>query len=235
MKISTISKAAMTVAISASLYGFASAQTVSLFTTQDDFAGWASNSSFSTAVGTAGDTDDSTINGLGNTTNPGGTGTAGALDVTWLSGTFSNFQGANESGNAAFTNAWNTAVADGWLLEVDYTVVSIATPNNGGYFDLQGFDPSSTDGYYQVFNPTSGAFSQTIGSVNTAIYTLSAADNSTVPAAGGFFALGFNINQNLGESIDIDNIRLVNPAPEPASMALLGLGAIGLITRRRRK
>src|SRR6516162_4426470 len=55
-----------------------------LYTTQEDFASAISASSTNVTVGppgTLGDSDSSTVNGLGNTSNPGGAGTAGALFV----------------------------------------------------------------------------------------------------------------------------------------------------------
>ena len=56
----------------------ANSWSATLFTTADGFSNWASNAQMTLNSGPSGDTDGSTINGLGNLTNPGGTGTAGA-------------------------------------------------------------------------------------------------------------------------------------------------------------
>lgn len=42
------------------------------------------------------------------------------------------------------------------------------------------------------------------------------------------------VGQGVGSSVGFDNVGVIVPVPEPGSIAILGLGALGLITRRRR-
>ena len=40
--------------------------------------------------------------------------------------------------------------------------------------------------------------------------------------------------QPVGSSVGFDNVGVINPIPEPASAAVIGLGLVGMIARRRR-
>ncbi len=93
-----------TALITASAYA---AGGVSLWTTMDDFsvvpsgnAGWnAGNAGEQTLTPvTTPDSDGSAIDGAGNFTTPGATGTPGALSVQWGSGTFNFFYGPDLTG-----------------------------------------------------------------------------------------------------------------------------------------
>ncbi|MDB5326625.1 MAG: hypothetical protein JWM57_2194, partial [Phycisphaerales bacterium] len=68
----------------------AQANAAVLFTTQQDFTGWGVGSTNPGAPTLLGDTDSSTVNGLGNTAAPGGAGTAGALTITIPAGSTFN-------------------------------------------------------------------------------------------------------------------------------------------------
>jgi hypothetical protein len=52
--------------------------------------------------------------------------------------------------------------------------------------------------------------------------------------SGYFYSDGFGFNTGGTASVQLDSID-TTPAPEPASVALLGLGAVGLLARRRRR
>ena len=206
----------------------------SLFTTANDFAGWtADGTTFTVASTSATDLDGATVNGLGNTTAAGGAGTAGSLSMQWISGTYDYATySPGEQGNAAFLSALENATT----LTFDYTTPPAGT---GNYFGL-GIVVNAQGRFDQLFPASTtslgGGVSQATINWSSEAATLIAQQASN---GGGFsyFQLGVIFNSNFtptGDPFNVDNFQ-VTPAPEPATLALAGLGGAGMLLMRRRR
>jgi hypothetical protein len=219
----------LSVGVAAILMQSASAQT-SLFTTTGDFA--SGSGSIIVAPTTSVDYDGSTINGLGNTTAPGGAGTAGSESLTWVSGSYDYaYFSPGEQGNAPFIAALENAST----FTFDYQT---PPPGTGSYFQL-----NLVLNYQGGFDTLSGTTTSLGGgwTQNAINFTSEAASLIAAQAANGggfsYFQLGVNYNSNYNtpsSPFSVDNFT-VTPAPEPTTLALIGLGAVGLMAIRRRK
>ena len=132
----------------------ASGRAQELFTTQEDFTGWQDNNGGTLLVGTpvaSPDSDGSSTNGLGNTTNAGGTGTPGAEQIAWLpaAGSYSFLYSPGEQANTGFLAAIDPGSSAGNL--VSYS----------GVIKLDSNLPSGSLGVILNYN---GNFSQFFGS-----------------------------------------------------------------------
>ena len=215
-----------------------------LFTTYDDFAGWSGSIGTTAGQSTAWDFDGSTINGLGNNGNAGGAGTAGSLsivgpptgtwtDVAWSPGEawLPLFMHAVDPGSLASWNAEagygpGTTVAYSGMIQMTYTF-----PDNegGSYFQL-GI-AFNYDGNWNAFFGSSIAYSSVNGQNTTTVdipYTING-----VNAGLTYFNMGIMYNSDYAPVLPfyVDQIQI---APEPSSLALFGLGALGLAWLRRR-
>lgn len=90
--------------------------------------------------------------------------------------------------------------------------------------------------YYDAINP-SYSITPTPGTTYTTTIALAAPNQANI--AGGYPINGLNFqidpaNVNGNYTITLDSIEIV-PAPEPTSLALVGLGLTGLAVLRRRK
>jgi len=102
---------------------------------------------------------------------------------------------------------------------------------------------AAVDTYYAWFNTDPSLFANNANtpSISTASVTNSGADLSSVNAlrfqAGGFNGNGTNAFFTVDEIRLGDSFMDVTPTPEPATMALFGIGAVGmtLLIRRRNK
>jgi hypothetical protein len=214
------------------LFTGVSVQAQVLFTTQDDFSSWTFAGGAS--VGTAGDTDFSTVNGLGNTTTPGGAGTAGALTVTGIPASgWSPVSSQNQNGNAAFVST----LANSATLSLTYTLASDITTGSGGYWQIVPVMNSSA-GYAQIHNDS--FFSVANGTLSAGTHTVTY--NVTGAPSGSLSYYQLLLVMNTGgtglaggyNQVSIDNI-VVTPIPEPASIALCAMGLVsGLVLIRRK-
>lgn len=218
----------------------ANAQT-SLFTTYDDWSLWSGASSSTVAPDNTFSTDSpGTINGAGNTSNPGGTGTSGSLLVTWnsLTGNYNNI--ANGPG-ANLLTLMDPGSVGGDTVQAEGTVTldySLPQTSGGTYFNLGILLQYPGDGYYGTFfvsSSTDLGFENNYGQEvyqGTINYTISAG------SAGGFgFGLMYNSDYAPALPFTVDNIQLVSAqqVPEPGTMALIAFGFTGLMLIRRRR
>jgi hypothetical protein len=203
-----------------------------LFDTQEDFANWGDNNSgtdFTINPAATPDSDGSTINGLGNTVSPGGAGTAGSGQVTWMpaAGTYAYFYGPGEQGNAGFLSAIDPGSGGGNLVAYSGTISVDSTtppPGSGNYFEL-GLVLNYSGNFGQFFGTASASPNAAGFYTYTIPYTISAVTGLS------YFQPGLIYNSNYtGTPFNIDNIRVV---PEPASLGLFALGALGFIRRRK--
>lgn len=204
---------------------------ISLYTTQQDFTGWNGGSNVvATPIATS--IDGSSTNGLGNNSSPGGAGTSGGLQVDWTSGNWFAFGGPDSANRANFLAALGSTEtptgitgASGTIL-MDYTKPATVS---GTYFQVGVH--FNYDGGWAVFGTASEVDNGNGTFTGVVPYTI----NDTT-ASGHFWWWQFGIYYNSDYTPDgtfvIDNIR-VQQVPEPASLALISVGGIALIRRRR--
>lgn len=216
---------------------------VSLFTTANDFG------QFNSGAGTVSSlyySDTSTVNGIGNTANPGGTSGIGSLQLTapggW-SGWVSGSGAPGQAGNQAVLSAVDPGAIAAWSAGSGYGPGTLVAYSGTMSFDL--YRGNFTDwnwfgitlNYDGTWNPfwasTSSDFTGADGRTWTHFevpYTINA-------VSGGLSYFEFGIAQNAGsianQTFYVDNFQ-ATVVPEPGTFALLGLGLIGFVLRRRR-
>lgn len=226
----------------------ASGQTT-LYTTANDFAQFASwwNGSPGGITSSLYYSVASNMNGIGNTTAPGETGTFGSLQVT-------NQNWGNPNGSYAptlpFPDVALAAIAPGssWATGVTASSGTIS-------FDL--YAPVAFTGSYQSFGfsiyyynndwSTAQAANFATGSYTTFTgddgntwrhYNVPYTTAASVPGQLQGFELGVFMNNDPvdnGKLVYIANIQaLATPVPEPTTMALAAMGGAALLSLRRR-
>lgn len=115
------------------------------------------------------------------------------------------------------------------------------TPNAGYFITITGLD--------FIYNVTAAAAQNLGWSINTSVQdsfarasTLPIAYSSTITPLNVFEATQIRIQgwaaTSTGGNLRLDNVRLygdVQPIPEPATLGLLGLGALAMVLRRKMK
>ena len=220
----------------------ASAQTTNvLFTTYEDWSAFTAGWGGSVAANNTFSTDSSTVNGIGNLSAPGATGTSGSLAITGVNGWALASTGPSQGGNPAFLSVIdpgyandNNSVAYSGNLYLDYSVPD----NNGGdHFNMGVLFQYAANGYFGTFFATSAADLGIQDPLGYEIY------RATIPytiSAGQFNGFGFGImtdnNYNAIDPFYVDQVTVVSPVPEPATATLFGLGTLGFafLARRRR-
>ena len=209
-----------------------------LYTTQEDFASAISASSTNVTVGppgTLGDSDSSTVNGLGNTSNPGGAGTAGALFVQQNILGYEQVNLGDEAANANFL----AALKNNNTLSMTYTLPQTLTTGANGYFQLSwvfnwtgGYQGFNNNSFFNGANLTAGTHTVTFD-----YSSLQAGLPTTQPSYFQLFLIansGGSLSPGAPVPFYIDDIEAV---PEPASLTLLALGipALVVVARRARR
>lgn len=221
----------------------ASAQsTTTLFTTYDDFSAFATNAGSTVSADNSFSTDGSTVNGIGNLSNPGGTGTSGSLSITWASsvGNYNTIAiGPSQGGNAAFLSAIDpgtdgiNAVPASGNIYMDY---SLPDNEGGSYFQIGVLFQYAAVGYYDAHFSSSTTDLGTTDPNGLELYRATIPYTITAGAWNGFgFGIMYNSDYQPVLPFHVDNIR-VAAIPEPSTIALVGLGLSGLtVIWRRRK
>jgi hypothetical protein len=231
--------------LAAGLYNAADAQTT-LFTTTNDFSLWTSDNGDTVSVDSTWSADSSTINGAGNTTAPGGSGTSGSLLITWANsvGSFNEIASAPSEGlafvQALDPGAYNAGsgeigtVAGSGDIYLDYSLPSTVS---GNYFQLGVMLQYPGNGYYGPIFSSSTTDLGYQDNLGEEVY------QATIPytiLAGTGYGFGFGImyNSNFAPSspFHVDDITVsAAPVPEPGTFALMSAGLAGLGILRRRK
>ncbi|MGB8367895.1 MAG: hypothetical protein ACLPYZ_00775 [Limisphaerales bacterium] len=215
----------------------ANAQTA-LCTTYNDFSQWTANAGSTVSADNTWSADTSTINGAGNATAAGATGTSGSLLIQWASsvGNYNEIAAApSEGGNAAFLSAidpgqYGSAVAASGNIYLDY---SLPDNEGGNYFELGVLLQYAADGYYQAFFPSSTADLGYQDDYGEEVY------RATIPytiTAGQFNGFGFGIiyNSNYSPALPfhVDDITVSTaqtPTSGPANVTINATNVINTV------
>jgi hypothetical protein len=217
----------------------ASAQ-ISLYTTANDFGLFNSGAG---VVSTSYYSDSSTVNGIGNTVNPGGVDGIGSLQLTatggwsgWLAG--SDFPGPTAASFAAIapgsTRPWSAESGWGPGTFVAYSGIITFDLYGGNFTDWNWWGINfNYDSYWGPFwAATSSNFTGADGQTWTH-FEVPYSINATAGVTYFAMALAQNAGAIAGQTFYVDNFQ-VTVVPEPGTFALLGLGLTGFLLRRHR-
>jgi hypothetical protein len=223
---------------------FASAQT-SLYTTYEDFSGatvgW--NTNLILSANNTFSTDASTVNGLGNSSAPGGAGTSGSLLIGAGVSGWTDVGGVGYVGNLAGVSAMDpgyanngVAVAAAGNIYLDYSLPGKTT---GGYFQIGVLLAYPGNSYW---GPTFSSSTTDLGFADPngqEVYRATIPYSIAAGGAGSLWGIGLSIMANTDyagtTSFYVDNISVsAAPVPEPGTMALAAMGGAALLFFRRR-
>jgi len=129
---------------------------------------------------------------------------------------------------SAYNSSWTSILANNPSVSLD-----VYTPpaSFGYYLQVQLWINNADTGYFQ-----DGAYlSTTIGSETTITFpTLPSGVVATLAASSNPTQIGFQIGGGGASDVFLDNLQ-AQQVPEPGTLALLGLGALGLLGLRGRR
>lgn len=212
-----------------------------LYTTADDFAQFHGTPVTSASFFS----DSSTVNGAGNTSTPGGAGSAGSLQLT-LTGGWGNVPG----GEFSFSSGSSAAVQ---AIAPGSTGTSIGAASGTISFDVYaptftswwgiGLSVSYKDhnwweGANQFFSWQAGGSSSSFVGADGNTWTRHTIPYTISAATEGWFYMSLFSNSdgvNTGKTFYIDNIEVqASPVPEPNTMAFAAMGVAAFLLRNRR-
>ena len=181
-----------------------------------------------------------TVNGLGNTSNPGATGTAGSLQLTTTDQGWGSTSGTTFSGPSAAlfnliapgsTSASMTAASG--VLRLD--VLTLGFDSSVGvqlWMQGQGYSWHSFDRNSNLTETFTGAD----GNTWTRFYIPYTTDAAVT---GGWFQMGINewgAASDAGKTLSIDNIQVTAvPEPHEYAVAIVALLGVMIVARRRQQ
>jgi hypothetical protein len=221
------------------------AQAQTLYSTANDFAQFAGGAAVtsSTYYSVAG-----TVNGIGNTSNPGGTGTIGSLQLTSTGGWNQYLSGSDFGVDETVLSAidpgsvapYSAAASGGPGTLTAYSGILTFDVYSGKLTDWNQFGVTfNYPGHYDtVFPSTTSSFTGADGNSWTHCvvdYSL-AAENASV----SYFGIGIAQNaagDTAGETLYIDNIQ-TSAVPEPSpttALAAVGAAFLAFVAPRRKR
>jgi Dockerin type I domain/PEP-CTERM motif len=172
-----------------------------LWTTQEDFSQWNAYGDESIAPVATPDSDGSSVNGNGNSTAPGATGTPGALQITWNSGTYDSVYSSSIQTNLNLLSYMGTQ----GVMQFDYIRPTIHV---GSYFQLGVV--FNYNNHYDFFSGSDSATANANGyTTNTFAYTFDATQITS--SAGPYFQMTVTFNSDWSplDPYYADNFRLI--------------------------